>query len=66
MFLKKPLFESIIMVFIIGNIVSLALEKNDQSADDTEIQTILNYVFTIIFLVEALLKIWIQSFRNYI
>jgi hypothetical protein len=54
------------MVFIIGNIVSLALEKNDQSADDIEIQTILNYVFTIIFLVEALLKIWIQSFRNYI
>lgn len=56
-FIKKPIFETIIMIFIIANVVVLALDEYDLDSNTVRTLEILNYIFTLIFLIEALLKI---------
>jgi hypothetical protein len=64
--LKHPIFDIFIIILIIGNIVTMALDTDDQSLQTTQNLLHINYFFTGIFILESVLKIYVLDFKNYI
>lgn len=63
--INSSFFEFLILMFIIGNIVILALNYDEQPADYTEKLNNANLVFTIVFIVEAVIKMYALSISKY-
>jgi hypothetical protein len=54
------------MVFIIANVIVMGLDQDDQTKERIDLLLTLNYFFTVLFLLEAIVKILILGFKNYI
>ncbi|XP_031167426.2 voltage-dependent T-type calcium channel subunit alpha-1H-like [Sander lucioperca] len=54
---NSKLFDRLIMFAVVVNIVTIAIEHNDQPKKMTDVLQICNIVFTIIFVVELVLKL---------
>lgn len=55
--IKSRFFDPVIMTFIVFNIVTLALNMENASAQYDDALNNINLVFTAVFIAEALLKI---------
>lgn len=54
------------MCFILGNIIAMCLEEDDQNPSDLAVITTAYQVFSYVFILEALFKIFILGFCTYI
>ena len=64
--LRHPVFDVTIISFIIGNVVIMALDADDISFEFSNKLKFANYFFTGVFILEALFKIIVLEFKNYI
>lgn len=59
-------FDNLILLIIVLNVVGMAATWKDQPQEFTEVMSVVNWVFTAIFLVEAVLKIAAVGWGTYI
>lgn len=64
--IRHPAFDVTIILFIVGNVVIMALDQDDLSPTDSDNLQTANYYFTAIFIFEALFKIFVLDFSVYI
>ena len=63
---KSQFFDTVIMALIVGNTLTLALEHDEMSVSAEKNYEIVNIVFSVLFILEALLKIVFLGWYQYI
>ncbi|XP_053203092.1 muscle calcium channel subunit alpha-1-like isoform X2 [Panonychus citri] len=64
-FVTSTYFEYFIFILILANTTTLAIKFNGQSQTYTEVLEKLNLVFSVIFAIEFILKLYAFRFKNY-
>lgn len=54
------------MLMIILNVVTMAMTQDDSTKSMLDLLKLFNYIFTVIFIIEAVLKIFAMTFTHYI
>ena len=65
-FVTHSAFDVFIMLMIILNVVTMAMTQDDSTETMIWYLKVFNYIFTVIFIIEAVLKIFAMTFVNYI
>lgn len=63
--IRHSYFDIGIMCFIIGNTITMCFERQDQTNDESIIIKDCYLVFSFVFIFEAILKIFVLGFANY-
>nr|AZP54645.1 voltage-dependent calcium channel type D subunit alpha-1 [Tetranychus cinnabarinus]QNJ46268.1 voltage-dependent calcium channel type l subunit alpha-1 [Tetranychus cinnabarinus] len=64
-FVTSTYFEYFIFILILANTTTLAIKFNGQSQTYTEVLEKLNLIFSIVFAIEFILKLYAFRFKNY-
>jgi len=64
-FTQHPVFQNVILVAIVLNVCTLAVNFYGEPPTLTDVLEVLNYFFTALFILEAVLKIFALSFSQY-
>eukprot|EP00941_MAST-03F_sp_MAST-3F-sp1_P005593 g5593.t1 len=56
-FVEHPLFEAFIVICIAVNTITLSMDKYPEDRDEAEVLEVLNFILTLIFIIEMVLKL---------
>lgn len=63
--INSVVFETVILVMIIANVIVMASEHYGQSESLTNLQTQANYLFVFVFNFEMIMKVMVLGFKRY-